>query len=75
MTAPALARPITEEGRVLVEFVATLTDPRAPWAERCTVWAQERGLSAAEARALRLNVLRLRMFGAMERHAARRRHR
>lgn len=65
---------VTEELRLAQEFLAGLADPRAPWADRFTTWAQERGLGADLARTVKVTVLRLRTFGAIAKHE-RRRHR
>ena len=52
------------------EFLSTLRDARAPWPPHFEPWARERGLSIAETREVRVAILRVRCFGADERHGA-----
>ena len=52
-------------------FLAELSDSPGPWVVRFESWAAARGLNAAEARAVRVATLRLRVFGAIARGAAR----
>lgn len=57
------------------EFLAELGDARDLWARRFEQWARDRGLSADGARMVKVQVLRLRVFYATQRHEARRRAR
>jgi hypothetical protein len=74
MSASATAAPdrsVTSEVRLAREFLSTLADQRASWAGAFARWASDRGLTEAEARAVKTTVLRLRMFGVLGRHVAR----
>jgi hypothetical protein len=58
-----IIRALTPEVQLAQEFQSTLTDARSPWAALYDQWAAERGLSTDMARAVKVTVLRLRMFG------------
>ena len=64
---------ISADLRHAQQFLAELTDPRAPWADRFEAWARERNLGPELARQVKATVLRLRMFAAVERSGRRRR--
>jgi len=53
------------------EFLADTAGDRRPWPALFTAWAAEHGLSESEARSVKVQVLRLRVFGAVERHRPR----
>jgi hypothetical protein len=64
----------TDQAAALAEaFLAELGDVRDLWVSRFEQWTRERGLSAERAREVKVQVLRLRVFHATERHEARRR--
>lgn len=66
-SGPSIPRALTPEARLAEEFLGMLTDNRRPWAESFAPWAAEKNLSPDLARRVRITVLRLRMFGALER--------
>jgi hypothetical protein len=68
MSGAGIAHPITDEAQLATAFLETLIDPRAPWAAAFEAWADARGLGPELRRSVRITVLRLRMFGAVERH-------
>jgi hypothetical protein len=69
--AQGIAHAITQEAQLATAFMETLTDPRAPWAAAFERWADGRGLGSEMRRSVRITVLRIRMFGAVERHRQR----
>ena len=46
------------------QFLTSLPDERAPWAAAFTTWAEAQRLSNEQARAIRIEVVRRRVFGA-----------
>jgi hypothetical protein len=58
-----IARAIEPETQLALEFIDTIENPRAPWADRFDAWARERGLPPAQARLVKLTVVRIRTFG------------
>jgi len=71
--AAAAPRAITPEYRLAHQFLATLENPRAPWAARYDAWAKAEKVSGELRLAVKVTILRLRTFGAIERSARRRR--
>jgi hypothetical protein len=67
-----LERVVSFELKKAGEFLKTLEDPRAEWSSRFDTWAQAEGLSDAEAKAVRVCVLRLRVFHTIQRTRRRR---
>lgn len=66
-------RVISPELALAHQFLATLTDLRAPWLDKWVAWAAEQQLSPELTRSVRVAVLRLRVYGAAERTMRRRR--
>ena len=64
-------RTVTREAELAYAFLATLSDPRQSWNDLYLVWAKERGLDEATARTVKTTVLRIRVFGALERSSRR----
>jgi len=52
-------------------FLANSAGDRRPWPALFTTWAAERSLSASVAHAVRVAIIRERVFGAVERHRPR----
>ena len=71
--SPTTWRVVSEEVRLAQEFLATLENLRAPWAELFEGWAAKRGLSPALTYSTKVAILKIRTFGAVERSPRRRR--
>lgn len=69
----SIPRAVTLEVQLARQFLASLPDLRTPWAMRLESWADERALSPKLRRAVKVTVLRLRTFHAIERSRRRRR--
>jgi len=63
---------VTQELALAHAFLLSLSDPRASWATLFDIFAREKQLSPDLARSTRICVLKLRVFGAIERTARRR---
>lgn len=63
----------TDVQDLAAEFLGQLGDERDLWVRKFQAWAAERQLSPEMTRAVKVEALRIRVFGAMDRGAARRR--
>lgn len=57
---------VSQEAKLAQSFLAGLSDPRAAWADLYERFADEQHLSPELRRAVRLTVLRLRVFHAAQ---------
>jgi hypothetical protein len=55
------------------EFLDDIAGRAEPWPALALAWACRRGLTVLELKALQRQIIRQRVFGAVERHARRRR--
>jgi len=64
-----------EVAELAQDFLATLPDPHVMWGPKFAAWASERSLGSEIAHKVKVMVLRIRAFAAVQRHRPRRRRR
>lgn len=63
LTIKAIDWALTDETRLAMDFLTTVTTPRLPWLERFEEWADARALGPGVRRVVRTTVVKLRMQG------------
>ena len=63
---------LTDALKLANEFLSRIQAPRAPWLRLFEAFAVEKRLTESDARAVRLTILRLRVYGVTEKTRRRR---